>query len=249
MELPVPRTQAISRRSRPRGQGGPSDGRPQADSALERLRVYTAGPGGPARASAARLQFRRRSTVRDAGADGQRRPRAVVRPPAPGCGAPPGPRGGSGGHRCRTAPAAGCDSESTILSGCWPGAGARLNTASQPVTDDDEPECCNPPVTGTVTSHHAMMAAAARRRPEPAACQLARRAAQSGRGPPSQRGPLGRRKLWKLSSQNVLRFFCGPSEAAEDSRCNGCPVKSVSERRSEREIECLISNHLRAPIL
>ena len=36
-------------------------------------------------------------------------------------------------------------------------------------------------------------------------------------------------------AQNVLRFFCGRlSEAAEDSRCNGCPIKSVSERRSER---------------
>ena len=46
-------------------------------------------------------------------------------------------------------------------------------------------------------------------------------------------GP-GRRQLWKLSSQNVLRFFCGLSEAAEGSRCNGCPIKSVSERRSER---------------
>ena len=67
-------------------------------------------------------------------------------------------------------------------------------------------------------------------------------------------GP-GRRQLWKWSSQNVLRFFCGLSEAAEDSRCNGCPIKSVSERRSERNrmsrsylqspaIECLISNHL-----
>ena len=31
-------------------------------------------------------------------------------------------------------------------------------------------------------------------------------------------GP-GRRQLWKLSSQNVLRFFCGLSEAAEGSRC------------------------------
>ena len=56
-------------------------------------------------------------------------------------------------------------------------------------------------------------------------------------------GP-GRRQLWKLSSQNVLRFFCGLSEAAEGSRCNGCPIKSVSERLSEK-IECLISNHLR----
>ena len=37
-----------------------------------------------------------------------------------------------------------------------------------------------------------------------------------------------------MSSLNVLRFFCGLSEAAEDSRCNGCPIKSVSERRSER---------------
>ena len=46
-------------------------------------------------------------------------------------------------------------------------------------------------------------------------------------------GP-GRRQLWKLSSQNVLRLFCGLSEAAEDSRCNGCPIKNVSERRSER---------------
>ena len=47
-------------------------------------------------------------------------------------------------------------------------------------------------------------------------------------------GP-GRRQLWKLSSQNVLRFFFGLSEAAEDSSCNGCPIKSVSERRSERK--------------
>ena len=31
-------------------------------------------------------------------------------------------------------------------------------------------------------------------------------------------GP-GRRQLWILASQNVLRFFCGLSEAAEDSRC------------------------------
>ena len=46
-------------------------------------------------------------------------------------------------------------------------------------------------------------------------------------------GP-GRRQLWKLSSQNVLRLFCGLSEAAEDSRRNGCPLKSVSERCSER---------------
>ena len=52
-----------------------------------------------------------------------------------------------------------------------------------------------------------------------------------------QLGPLrvwpgpGRRqpRLWKLSSQNVLRSCCGLSEAAEDSRCNGCPIKSVSE--------------------
>ena len=48
-------------------------------------------------------------------------------------------------------------------------------------------------------------------------------------------GP-GRRQLWILSSQNDLRFFCGLSEAAEDSRCNGCSIKSVSESlgRSER---------------
>ena len=36
-------------------------------------------------------------------------------------------------------------------------------------------------------------------------------------------GP-GRRQLWTLSSQNVLRFFCGFSEAADDSHCNGCPL-------------------------
>ena len=43
-------------------------------------------------------------------------------------------------------------------------------------------------------------------------------------GGSSQLGPLrvwpepGRRQLWKLSLQNVLLFFCGLSEAAEDSR-------------------------------
>ena len=46
----------------------------------------------------------------------------------------------------------------------------------------------------------------------------------------------GRRPLWKLSSRRMFcGSFCGLSEAAEDSRCNGCPIKSVSERRSERE--------------
>ena len=49
----------------------------------------------------------------------------------------------------------------------------------------------------------------------------------------------GRRQLWKLSSQNVLRFFCGLSEAAEDSRCNGCPIKSVSDSDSDSETETL----------
>ena len=51
-------------------------------------------------------------------------------------------------------------------------------------------------------------------------------------------GP-GRRQLWKLSSQNVLRFFCGLSEAAEDRgpSCDGVrPKKHATRQRVRGEI-------------
>ena len=87
-------------------------------------------------------------------------------------------------------------------------------------------------------------------RPPPGAGSAAQsgRAAAAGPGPLTQAPGPGRVDAARNSlgfwpgpeaavELYVLRFFCGLSEAAEDSRCNGCPIKSVSERRSER-IEC-----------
>ena len=64
--------------------------------------------------------------------------------------------------------------------------------------------------------------------------------AASKPGPASQLGPLARpgpEEAVEIVTKNVLRFFCGLSEAAEDNRCNGCPIKSVSERRSDSSRE------------